>query len=448
MLRSALLPILLVACCFGICPDSAFPQGGTGNNNGNGNNNAGGILIDPEGVLKPLQVRPGLTPRRRPGKPETKPGEVCVSLRRLNDCLAQATPETLPRDAHVLGGLTRIDQIVVDAEARDVFLIGPGEPQAAGNAPTFVGEASARPLMRTGDFLTMLAGARGGRFQVRCSIDPEPTRLKQYNDRIRATSASVNFANAAAWYEGLARIMGRQLVTLGGVPEDSRVGNVLAAADYSMKRIALGIEPSGVKEIRGQLAYAAGDVGSTMKRWWFAPLYEDLAVNPERTVFQLSGPRVRLVAQQELILDDGSRVNDSNRPSTEAFARQFTEHFEELTVARPIFADLKNQFDLAVVASLLVREKLLDRFEISLQPAAAVVEQLSPKCAAPRFVESGANIRRVNKGTIVGAVGGVEIAPRDVLTRERPLVQGLLRVRQPPAAELSGTQFSWSVGVP
>ncbi len=449
MMRPAAVLVVL-ATALTTLPAPGWAQAtGPGNQGGGGNNNAGGILIDADGVLLPEQVVPGLSARRRPGKGDSAAGDVCVSLRRLAEVLAVTDPDELPPEAYVLGGLTRIDQVVVDADSRDVLLIGPGQSPASGDGPVFEGEATGRPLMRTGDFLTMIAAARGPRFTVRCSIDPEPERLKAYQDRIRATASSVNFGNAAAWYEGLAKILGRQVVTVGGVPETSRVSNVLAAADYSMKRIALGLEPSGVKEIRGQLAYAGGETGSAMKRWWFAPLYDDLRVDAERTVFELSGPRVRLLAQQELILDNGQRVNaDRSQPSTEAFARQFTAHFEELTAARPIFADLKNQFDLAVVAALLRRETLFERQGIAWEVSPEVQARLSPACRTPRFVESGANIRRVNRGTIVGVVGGVEISPAEVLGREQRTPASARSGARPATSPDGKSQFSWRIAPP
>jgi len=446
-LRFAVLLTLLAAWASPVLAQGTGNNGGGGNNNGG--NNSGGILIDAEGVLRPMQVVPTLTARRRSGTKDLAPGTVCVSLRRLEEILRQAAPDAIPAEAHFLGGLTRIDQVVVDADARDILLIGPGEAQAAGAGPTFLGETSGRALMRTGDFLTMLDVARAGRLRVRCSIDPEPSRLKKYNETIQSTVNSVTFNNAAAWYEGLARTLGRQIVTVEGVPGDSRISNVLAAADYSMKRIALGLEPSGVKEIRPQLAYAAGDTGATMKRWWFAPQYDDIAVSPDRTVFQFSGPRAKLLAQEELILESGQRVNsDRNRPSTEAFARQFSAHFEELTAARPIFSDLRNQFDLAIVVSLLVRERLLDRMELEFRPSREVFEKLSPKCQTPLFVDSGANIRRVNRATMVGVVGGVEITPSAVISNEAPLMEmGRAAGRRAPK-DLTGSQFAWPLQVP
>jgi hypothetical protein len=450
MVRPAFSLLLAAVLLASAASSSALAQGNNngGNNNG-GNNNAGGILIDAEGVLQPMQVNATLKPKRKPGTKEAEDGTVCVSLRRLNDLLASSAPDAISPEGFVLGGLTRIDQIVIDDESRDVLLIGPGEAQLPGTGPTFVGESSGRPLMRTGDFLTLLQIARSGRLFVRCSIDPEPSRLKAYNDQIRATSQAVAFNNAAAWYSGLARILGRQIVSVNGVPEDSRISNVLAAADYSMKRIAIGLEPSGVKEIRPQLAYAAGDTGAQFKRWWFAPQYDDVAVSPNRSVFQFSGPRVKLLAQEELIQGDGSRVSaGSNRPSTEAFARMFSQHFEELTAVRPIFAELRNQFDLSVAASLLVREKLLSRFDLEFRTSPETLQVLSPKSQTPKFVESGSTIRRVNKGTIIGVVGGVEIAPSSVLGNEAPLEVATTRpVRRAPK-ELAKSQFSWRLQVP
>ncbi len=447
MARTGSFLLAIAFCCISSPPALAYWQGG-GAGGGGAGGGAGGILIDTEGVLQPLQIQAAIVPRKGP-KGTARPGDVCVSLKWLSESLERPSDGPLSPAIEILGGLTRIDQVIVDRESRDILLIGPGEKQRPDKSSTFVGEATGRPLMRTGDFLDMLAAAQRGRLSVRCSIDPEPARLRQYNEQIQATVGAVNASNAAAWYASLARILGRQNITIEGISADSRSGNVLAAADYSMKRIALGLETSGVKEIKGQLAYASGDTGSQMKRWWFAPHYENLAVNSDRTVYQLAGPRVRLLAQQELVLDDGRRVNaDHNRPSTEAFARQFSAHFEELTETRPIFADLKNQFDLAVVAALIVRERLFERAELQFRASPAWQKRLSPPQSIPRFVESGANLRRVGRGTIIGVVGGVEIQTGEVLGRESKLTLDMPPsiLQRPP--NLNPQEFSWSLQRP
>ena len=103
-----------------------------------------------------------------------------------------------------------------------------------------------------------MPGGRGS--VISCSIDPDPERLRKYTQHIQQTVSQVSLDSAGRWYAQLAEILGRQNVSVDGVPLDSRVATTLTVADFAMKRIALGVDPSGVREIKSQLALAGGDL--------------------------------------------------------------------------------------------------------------------------------------------------------------------------------------------
>jgi hypothetical protein len=413
--------------------------------NGGNNNNQGGILIDAEGVLRSVRVVPERRVSRANKKSPASPAIRVVSLRRLGDLIRTAGVPIadLPNHLKTLGGLTAIDEIVLAIEDRDILLIGPGEDAVDQDGMRFVGARTGIPLIRTEDWTTILRTVRQGHSQITCSIDPDPERLRAYDARIRQTVGQVTLATAPKWYSQLAQVLGRQPVTIGGVPADSRVGVLLAAADFSMKRIALGAEPSGVNGIKSQLALAGGDKGASMQRWWFAPLYDPVEVDSDRTAFRLSGPRVQLCAQQELITPSGERQGAAHtRLSTQKFAQKFTEHFGELAEARPVFAELRQTFDMAVAAAVITREQFAPRSGCSLELWLDEEKLPMPVYSVPKSVESASTTRRVNLTTIVGLVGGVSLSPAEVLAHESG--RDVSRPIPSPAAEsLDRGQFVW-----
>ncbi|MBX3443261.1 MAG: DUF1598 domain-containing protein [Planctomyces sp.] len=408
-----------------------------------------GVLIDAEGVLRVQQ--PPQQPQRRQRAASRKRDAadvVCVSLRRLELSCREAggSVDELPPELQTLGGLYRIDEVLLVPEENDILLIGPAEPPAVGEGAAHFGSTTGRPLIRLEDWVVALrAASRSG--VITCSIDPDPDRLRKYDAHIRNTLPQVTLATAPRWYAQLADILGRQDVSISGVPEDSRIASVLAIADYSMKRIAIGVEPSGVPQIKSQLALAGADRGATMQRWWFAPLYDPVEVNADRSQYRLFGPRVQLCAQEELIGPDGRRRDAAQtRLSSQRFAQNFTEHYEALADRQPVFAELHSLFDVAIAAALIVRERLPQRADCPL-PAFFDAESLTtPAHTVPRFVESQALTRKVNATTVVGLVGGISISFGDVLSREQELTT-TREIAEPPATDGDSEQgpFAWKV---
>jgi hypothetical protein len=94
------------------------------------------------------------------------------------------------------------------------------------------------------------------------------------------------------------------------------------------------------------------------------------------------------------------------------FARRFTRHFATLAQKYPIYADLQNVFDLALVSALISAEGLADRVDWHLtcfgDPRQYEV-RLGP---APAAVDSVINHRLIGgRHLLVGVSGGVRAEP-------------------------------------
>ena len=60
-----------------------------------------------------------------------------------------------------------------------------------------------------------------------------------------------------------------------------------------------------------------------------------------------------MLSENELLTRQGDRIHTGQSdPLTAQFAADFTRHFEQLSQKYPVYADLRNIFDLAVVVSL------------------------------------------------------------------------------------------------
>ena len=423
---------LLLAASLLAPPAAAFAQ-----NNNNNQQQGGGVLIDAAGALttrydKKLGSRAererlaafaasNLSADLNATSPARK-----VSLVKLEAALADALAAGEEPDETMLhlAGLTRVDAVFVQPatanEPGDLLLVGP----AGGFAPdaldrmvsTAEGDHAGRPVLHLHELLAALRGGDGRQGgAIGCSIDPVPERQAAMARAAAGGGAVRSVSQAAAFYRQLATILGDQNFRIYGVPPGSRFGVRMAEADYRMKLIALGLEPSGVRGLPSHLAMI-GPGANSAQRFYLTANYEPFVVNADRTAFAFSGPRLRVLTEDEVIAPDGSKRDAGRRTqSNVAWANRFTEQVPALCAARPTFAALQNLYDMAVVAELIRAERLAERAGWSpslLADAAALPVPVGP---APKTVPTAFNTKRAGR-TVVGLIsGGVSIRPGDAL---------------------------------
>lgn len=442
------LAVLLLA----VCGASAQAQ--------NGDEEVGGIVIDAQGVVRPKlrsDRSAGLTRQRREAFTREHLGDDVqpfngmrkVSLPRLERAYAalREAGQPVPAEMQYLAGLQRIDYLFVDPDGRDVVLCGPAEGFAPDDQQRMLGLTTGRPAIRLDDLVVALRAVARGRSSIGCSIDPEESRLAALQQYVRQNSTPINSAGAKRRYARMAEILGLERVSVWGVPDDSHFARVLVEADYTMKRISLGTEPSGVRGIPSYLSLITPS-GNSMQRWWFAPYYEAIHAADDGTAFQITGQRVQLLGQEEKVSAGGGRSDFAfTRASTQKFAQLFTEHYPELAQNSPVFAQLQNLFDLAVVSALLQKagvpqrigwrgDELLDRAEVE-------------SYRVPLQVPSAAMTRPARGGTMLGLIGGVTLDPamvvQHLVTRGTPQAEAArqLRVRSLAPAGSDAGQWWW-----
>lgn len=405
-------------------------QGGQGGQRGGQQGGAAaGVLVDAEGVVRPVFIKDktGQLDRKRreelagkslSGELNTYSAMRKVSLRRLE----AACEEFVQGDKHVtsdidyLAGLQRIDYVFVDPEAGDIVIAGPAEGFVIDAAGRALGTSTGRPPLRLDDLMVALRTIDSGAGTIGCSIDPRQESLANLQKYLSQTSNATTPALARAKFEKLHKVLGMQDVRVMGVSPDTHFAELLVEADIHMKRLSIGADPPPVKGFKSHLAMVgAGE--NTMQRWWFTPLYDAFKKSDDGLAFEFNGPRVQLMSQEELVSDSGTRSSAAfSHVSGQRFAKQFTDRFPEMAKVTPMFAELQSLFDLAVLAALIQKERLAQKvgwpMALFLDAERATVSTRN----VPRQVESVSNYKTIGKSLYVAQVGGgITIDPRTLV---------------------------------
>jgi hypothetical protein len=399
---------------------------------------AGGVFVDTDGVLRRVTIDGSreLTRVRRAAlgmsgnRNVRKPSPLRkVSLTRLEkEVQLLAALGHSPDDAmRNLAGMTRIQYVFVYPETGDIVIAGPAGPWSESLEGRSVAVDGGRPVLKLDDLVVLLRNAYQGEGRFGCSINPRTESLAATKKYLAESTLK-----GAAWVKGLRDAMGKQDITVDGVDPRTRVARVMVEADYRMKLVGMGLE-DGVLGVPSYLSTVkVGADGSlppmNVLRWWFTLNYDAVAASERHDAFQLRGQGVQVKSENELLTDRGERVHTGESDLlTSEFAHNFTGHFKELADKYPIYADLQNVFDLALVAAIVKAEDLPGQVNWHMTYFGSPAEENDSLsypleyAAAPREVDSIVNHRTIEKGnkrhTVAGVSGGVTVSTQ-------PLVQG------------------------
>jgi hypothetical protein len=317
----------------------------------------------------------------------------------------------LPPDVLLLGGLERITHVIVVPEAKDILLAGPADRPVAGTGGTPVAQRSGRPLLRLEDLIVALRAFDQSRGGILCSIDPAPAglaRLQEFLARQKTMSRDPRVV-----FRGMEEALGPQIVTVGGVPANSRFARVLVAADHAMKRIGMGHEQSGIKELPSYLSMVRpGGRGSALPRFWLEAEYAPLARDAEELVWRIGDRRMKCLSAADRAGDGGIQrgvgVADDR---LDAWCRAMTENYDRLTPRHPVFAELVNCIDLAVVATLIRSRQLDTRAGCDLSPLLDDRVVPLPSYESASQTPTIANGLKRGSSWVLSASGGVIVHP-------------------------------------
>jgi hypothetical protein len=409
---------------------------------------AAGVYVDAKGVLAPL-VRNETTGRlaslhidANPSIPsgdssqsKSKPGSVrrqsklrMVSLPRLERAaqLRLAAGKSLTEEMSYLAGLQRIEYVFVFPQTNDLVIAGPADAWRTVDEDHVVGENSTNPVLRLEDLVVILRhmqSAKDARFG--CSITPiqeNLARTKAFLEKSSKTSLPVG--KRVSWLASLREKLGKQTIDVSGLDPRTRAARVLVEADYRMKLVGMGLEP-GVLGVESYLAQIKVKDGAPppeidVLRWWFTLNYQAVLATKDREAFEIRGQGVKVLSENELLTVQGKRVHTgkSDELNTQ-FTQSFTEKFPQLAAKYPIYAELRNLCDMALVCALIREENLDEKTNWHAAwfgSASGFPVQLA---TAPREVETVINHRVINRKHIVAGVsGGVSVDPNSLVARD------------------------------
>jgi hypothetical protein len=194
----------------------------------------------------------------------------------------------------------------------------------------------------------------------------------------------------------------------------------MVAADYVMKRLAMGFEQAPVAGMPSYMELLRAKSSRISRvaspRWWLAVNYEPLLKSSNGLAWRLRGQGAKVMTEDGYLGARGGVINAGRaNPLAERWARAMTENYETLSTALPVFAELRGCMDLAVIAALITREELLSKAGCDLALLTNERRIDGPAYEVPKTVPSRANLTRGQKGWIVSVSGGVDIDSWSVL---------------------------------
>ena len=378
----------------------------------------GGVVVDTNGILRTATVdEMKLLAKARAEQLKSLPADVNVasplrkvSLRRLQEEFAsrkEAGQKPLfTHDMEFLAGLTRIQYIFVYPEEKDIVLVGPAEPIKVSPNGHMVGAASGQPILQLDHLLVALRTAEDARQEpISCSIDPTKEGIAAFNRIIAGTK---RFDPSL---EGrLEEAMGMQDVTITGVPKGSAFARTMVAADYRMKRLAMGFEKIPVRGLPTYLSLVTAN-SQAMPRWWMAPNYDAILKDADGLAWELRGMGVKVMTEDTIFGKEGEATRTGKAsPAAQKWADMMTAKYDELSVHFPVFGELRNMMDMAVVGALIVKNDLLQKAGLdlaSLMSDRAIISR--DGFDVPKKVPTVVNWEKQGGRYVVTASGGVEI---------------------------------------
>ena len=395
-----------------------------------------GVWIGPDGILRNREVDETNKLRRTRGLKllGAVPGELkrssCARYSRFSARLEAAIEEhrktgaPLDDEMKYLAGIQRIQYVFVYPDQQDIVLAGPGEGWKLDNQGEVVGVTTGLPVMWLDDLVVALRTAQNARQTgISCSIDPSDEGIKKLQSLVpQLVQASLN--NSLAIDDATAAIdetLGMQKISVTGIPGDSHFARVIVAADYKMKRLAMGFDPSPVKGLPSFLAMMkAGGSGmqNMLPRWWLEPNYESLLASPDGLGWEFRGASVKAVTEEDFITESGARKPSGKmNPVAKKWADNMTARYDELATKEAVFGQLRNCIDLAVVGALIVKDHLPEKAGCSLSVLLHDEKLPAEQFGVPKQVASISSVLKKGSNWLISASGGVLISSWNVAAK-------------------------------
>lgn len=430
----------------------------------------GGVYVDGSGLLAKLATDEGdvsLARLRRMSAEATGNSDVRetsrlrkVSLTRLErEVQKQAALGRAPDQVmKSLAGIYEVRYLFAYPESGDIVIAGPASDWNVNAEGRRISTTMGKPVLNLDDFVVCLRNAYDQESRFGCSITPRKENLAQTKEFLAESARKPLGPSASArrrWLDELRSKLGRQDIEVYGIDPRTRAAQVLVEADYRMKLVGMGLEEGtlGVDSYLSRVALGKDGKPKPMNvlRWWFTLNYKALSTTEARDAFELHGQGVKVLSENELITELGERHHTGTSDEhTAEFAHSFTKQFNKLAAKNPVYAELKNIFDLALVSAVMKAEELpgqvgwhMTHFGSSSDNGLTYEVELG---TAPREVETVINHRMVGRKHIVAGVsGGVSVSAKPLVQQDAIQIDqyGLMKAERVAGVPKDLPQSAW-----
>lgn len=361
-----------------------------------------------------------------------------VSITRLEKAAQLLAAQGKPADATMLNlaGIFEIKYLMIYPETGDIVIAGPAGPWERDRENRAVNVKTGKPVLQLDDLVVCLRNAWDENGKFGCSIVPRKENLAKTKKFLASGDAA-----GKQWAEKLRQMVGQQDIEMFGIDPETHAARVVVEADYRMKLVGMGLDPS-IPEVPSYLDRVKLKPDGTapdmdIVRWWFTLNYDDIVANENRTLFSFTGTGVQVLSENEFIDNQGERIHTGkSNDATQGFARDFTLNFDKLADKYPVYRQMKNVFDLALVSNIIRQQGLSQKAEWNqtffASPAPGRLSYVVRTATAPHQVDSVMNEKtiRVRKESstvihqIVGVSGGVLFDANDLISKEMVVEKG------------------------
>ncbi len=398
-----------------------------------------GVLVSPDGVLG-LQTAADPTGSvmraRAAAARQSLPPDILrysrlrkVSLPRLEKAIIAANG-TITDEMRYMAGLLRVRYVFLYPESGDIVLAGPAEGWVPDPAGRVVGITSGKPVIQLQDVVTALRAFpkdQEGPAVIGCSIDPTEEGLQKMQEFRRSLGSTFprgqEVTVARYMSTGVKNSLGLQEITIEGVPADTHFAHILVEADYRMKLIGIGLEKPPVRLTSFVERAASSSVPpNALFRWYFVPDYQCVRVTEDSAGLELVGDGVKLVGEDEVVLSGGTRAQAAtSNAASRAFTTSFTKKYPELAARSPVYAELRNVIDLAVMAAFIQKNDFYTQANWKMEFLGDESKFPVRTYPAPKQVESAVNAIIKGSRIMTPIGGGVQIETEEAIRDENLL---------------------------
>jgi hypothetical protein len=179
------------------------------------------------------------------------------------------------------------------------------------------------------------------------------------------------------------------------------------------------------------------------QRWWLEPKYASLLRDPAGLAWEISGSSVKCMTEEDFVAASGNREHQGHVcPLAQKWANNMTAHYDELAIAEPVFGELRNCMELALVGALVAQQHLGEKAGNSFPVLSEDSGLKTIELPAPTQVDSKVSMLQKGRNWIISASGGVMIRPGETVSKaEQSDVPATARTK---AAPNDSTRWFWN----